>query len=221
MHVVMRSRIARTDHPVRIDDLSQRLRPILLRSLPRRVAQCRETFDPVLRHFPATPPDRGIRDTTVGSALMISLPDDLAEQPLGLLLQRQDVGADLLQRAQRLRLVEVAGEADLVADLDARRVDTRRRRVRQHLALDEGLDAARLPAAAPARCRAGRCRARIRRRTVLPSIVASNRPRSGSARLARLVDLPDDGRRVLVALGRLLERLDLLRRVGAVGVDAA
>ena len=38
--------------------------------------------------------------------------DDLAQQSLGLLLPRQGVGADLFQRAQRLRLVEVARETD-------------------------------------------------------------------------------------------------------------
>lgn len=37
---------------------------------------------------------------------------------------------------------------------------------------------------------------------------------------ALLVDLPDDRRRGLVALGGLLERLDLLRRVGTAGLDS-
>ena len=41
---------------------------------------------------------------------------DFGEQPFGLLLDGQDIGADLFQRPQRLGLVEVAREADLVAD---------------------------------------------------------------------------------------------------------
>ena len=38
---------------------------------------------------------------------------NLRQQPLRLPLQGQDVGPYLLQRAERLRLVEVAGEADM------------------------------------------------------------------------------------------------------------
>ena len=64
------------------------------------------------------------------------------QQPLGLLLDGEDVGADLFQRAQRLRLVEVPREADLVADLGGVFLDPRIGRVGQHLAADEGLDAA-------------------------------------------------------------------------------
>ena len=140
-------------------------------------------------------------------------------KPFRLLLQREDVRADLLQRAQRLRLVELAREADLVADLDARRVVPGVRRVRQHLALEER--------SMPPSSSSGTCS--VSRRSVsgsystttgLPSIVASNRPRSGSGVGAALVDLADHRRRVLVALGRLLQRLDLLRRVDAVRVDA-
>src|SRR6266436_1484836 len=40
--------------------------------------------------------------------------DDSYQQPLGFLLNGEDVGANLFQRAQRLRLVEVAREAHLV-----------------------------------------------------------------------------------------------------------
>ena len=68
--------------------------------------------------------------------------DDLAEQAFGFLLDGQDVGADLVERAQRLRLVEVAGEADLVADLGGGLVDPGVGRVGQHFAADEGFDAA-------------------------------------------------------------------------------
>ena len=52
--------------------------------------------------------------------------------------QGQDVGAYVLQRAERLRLVEVAGEADLVADLDTVRDVPGVRGVGQHLAAEEG-----------------------------------------------------------------------------------
>lgn len=42
---------------------------------------------------------------------------DFVEQAFGLLLQREDTGADLAEGAKLGRLVEVAGEADFVADL--------------------------------------------------------------------------------------------------------
>ena len=74
-------------------------------------------------------------------ASCLAATDDLGQQPLGLPLQRQNVGADLLQCAQRLRLVEVAGEADLVADLDALGVVPGIGCVGQHLAAQERLDA--------------------------------------------------------------------------------
>ena len=64
------------------------------------------------------------------------------QQPLGLLLDGENVGADLLQCTQRLRLVEVAREAHLVADPGGILLDPRIGRVGQHLAADEGFDAA-------------------------------------------------------------------------------
>ena len=65
-----------------------------------------------------------------------------SKQPFGLFLDGENVGADLFERAQRLRLVEVPREADLVADLGGVFLDPGIGRVGQHLAADEGLDAA-------------------------------------------------------------------------------
>ena len=67
---------------------------------------------------------------------------DLGEQALGLLLQREDVGADLGEGAELGRLVEVAGEADFVADLGVGLDDPGVGRVGQDFAADEGFDAA-------------------------------------------------------------------------------
>ena len=69
--------------------------------------------------------------------LMSPTRSSLRQQPLRLPLQGQDVGPYLLQRAERLRLVEVAGEADLVADLDTVRDVPGVRGVGQHLAAEE------------------------------------------------------------------------------------
>src|ERR1700685_998912 len=67
-------------------------------------------------------------------------PNNLTEQPLGFLLQGQYIRPNLLQTTQRLRLVEVPGERDFVADLGGLLVQPGVRRVRQHLAAEEGLD---------------------------------------------------------------------------------
>jgi hypothetical protein len=102
------------------------------------------------------------------------------QQPLGFLLDGEDVGADLLQRAQRLRLVEVPREADLVADLGGVFLDPGVGRVGQHLAADEGLDAAffeQRHLLGVAQVGVGL----VFDDAGLPSTVASNRPRSGSA----------------------------------------
>ena len=49
--------------------------------------------------------------------------DYLSQQPLRLFLQGEDVCTDFLKGAQGLRLIEIAGEAYLVADPDASRVE--------------------------------------------------------------------------------------------------
>src|SRR5207247_1705754 len=82
------------------------------------------------------------------SAFRCALPhlaraQDLREKALCLLLQSDDVRPDLLKSPQRLRLVEKAGEADLVTGLDALRVVPGIGSVGQHLTTDERLDAAR------------------------------------------------------------------------------
>src|SRR5437016_5662476 len=68
--------------------------------------------------------------------------EQFIKQALGFLFHGQDVGADFVQRAQRLRLVEVAGEADFVTDLGGVFPDPGVGRVGQHFAADEGFDAA-------------------------------------------------------------------------------
>lgn len=57
----------------------------------------------------------------------------------------QDVGPDLFQCPQRLGLIEVAGEADLLAGLDASRIIPGSRCLGQHHAVREALDAAARP----------------------------------------------------------------------------
>jgi hypothetical protein len=61
----------------------------------------------------------------------------LPEKPFSLLLQCKDVGTDLFRRAQRLRLAEVPGKADLVAGLDALGRVPRIRGVGQHFTPEE------------------------------------------------------------------------------------
>jgi len=48
----------------------------------------------------------------------IFLPPDLVQQPFGLALQGEDVGADFIQPTQRCGVVEVTGGGDFVADPD-------------------------------------------------------------------------------------------------------
>ena len=67
---------------------------------------------------------------------------DFVEQAFGLLLQREDIGADLAEGAELGRLVEVAGEADFVADLGVGLDQPGVGRVGQDFAADEGFDAA-------------------------------------------------------------------------------
>ena len=63
------------------------------------------------------------------------------QQPFCLPLQGQDVGPDLFQGPHRLGLVEVPVEVDLVSHPHRLGVVSGVRRVRQHLFLQEGLDA--------------------------------------------------------------------------------
>ena len=67
---------------------------------------------------------------------------DFVEQAFGLLLQREDVGADLAEGAELGRLVEVAGEADFVADLGVGLDEPGVGRVGQDFAADEGFNPA-------------------------------------------------------------------------------
>ncbi len=71
---------------------------------------------------------------------LLALPaNNVVEQPLGSLLQGHDIGANRVERAQRLRLVKVAGKADLVADLGGRLIPPGIGRIRQHFAAQERL----------------------------------------------------------------------------------
>ena len=58
-----------------------------------------------------------------GAPVSLGAPDDLGEQAVRFGFQGADVGGDLREGPQGLGFVEVAGEADLVPDLDAARVD--------------------------------------------------------------------------------------------------
>ena len=113
----------------------------------------------------------------------------------------------------------MAGEADLVAaGLHPIGNAPSVRSVGQHLATDEGFDAALfqewyLPNVAQVGIRLVLCSAIAN----LPATVAGNSPRSGSA---TLVDSLDDWRCCLGALGLVLERADFLGRVSALGVYA-
>ena len=118
-----------------------------------------------------------------------------------------------------LGLVEVAGEADLVANLEAVGRIPGVRRVGQDLAAEERLDAALLGQ----RDLLGVAEVGVR--LVLDDgWLTVDRGREEAAEGVRgdisLVDFPDDGRRGLRALDLFLERLDLLGRIDAFGVDA-
>lgn len=64
------------------------------------------------------------------------------QKPLGLFSENNDVGADILDRPQWLRLVEAPSETHLISDLSDVLIDPRIRRVGQHFSTDEGFDAA-------------------------------------------------------------------------------
>jgi hypothetical protein len=68
--------------------------------------------------------------------------EQFIEQALGFLFHGENVGADGVQGAEGLRLVEVAGEADFVADLGGVFLNPGIGRVGQDFAADESLDAA-------------------------------------------------------------------------------
>ena len=88
--------------------------------------------------------------------------------------------------------------------------------MRQHLAAEEGLDAALLEQ----RHLLGVAQVGVGLVLDDGGLAVDRRREQAAQRVggrALLVDLPDDRRRVFGALGGLLERLDLLRRVGALG----
>ena len=126
---------------------------------------------------------------------------------------------DFGQCAHRLRLVEVAREADLVAGLDAVGLVPGVERVGQDLAAQECLDAARLLQ----RNLLGVAQVGVRlvlhhRGRAIEGGFKQAAQRIG--RRAALVNLPDDRRGVLSTFAALLQRLDLGGLVDAVGVDA-
>src|SRR5690606_33774643 len=146
-------------------------------------------------------------------------PDDLVQKALGLLLEREDVGANLLQRPQRLRLVEVPGETDLVPNLDAVRYVPGVRSIWQDLTAQKGID----PTLLEERYLLGVAQVGVGLVLDDSGLAADPGLEESAQRIGRralLVDLPDHRRRVVGALGALLQRLDLLRGVGALGVDA-
>ena len=144
--------------------------------------------------------------------------EELVEKALCLLLHGEDVGADLVERAQGLWLVEVACEADLVADLGDVGLDPGIVGVGQHFAVNEGLDPARLEE----RNLLGVAQVGVglvlddgwaARRSARSLEEAVDEIRPG---LAGLVHLGDDGRSLLLAPAHRLE--DLLE-IGCDAVD--
>ncbi len=73
------------------------------------------------------------RSPATASTASVSSSRDLGQQPLDLVLQRLDLGVDLLQRPRRHVLVEMPRQRDLVSDLGALVIDPGIRNVRQHL----------------------------------------------------------------------------------------
>ncbi|GEM_PF-4459574 len=146
-------------------------------------------------------------------------PDDLAQQPLRLLLERQDVRPDLFQSAQRLRLVEVPGEADLVAGLHAVGDVPGIGGMRQHLATQESLDAAFLQQGDLL----GVTQVRVALVLDHRGLAADRGLEQAAERIggsALLVDLLDDRRCILGTLVGRFELLDFGSLVGVLGVDA-
>ena len=96
-------------------------------------------------------------------------------QPFGGILFREDVGADLLQRAERLGFVDVPGETDLVADLGGTLPDPGVRGIGQYLASNEGCDAA---SSSSGTCSVSRKSLSDSYSTtqVLPSMITTKRP---------------------------------------------
>ena len=203
--------------------LSTVLRVFLYAGTPQKPAACAKGFAAKSPEYQA--PAAQYRWRVVPWRIFSSWsasPDDLAQQPLGFLLQRQDIGADLLQCAQRLRLVEVAREADFVASPDAGRVVPGVGCVRQHLAAQEGFDAALFEQ----RNLLGISQVAVGLVFDHALLAADGGGEQAAQRvgvglgLAGLVDLLDDGRGGLIDLPLGLEGLDLLRAVGLFRVDA-
>src|ERR1019366_8698692 len=112
------------------------------------------TGRPTYRHAPALATRvhlsgsrrRSLQSKPIGARdpSSVASPDELAEKTLGLFLNCQNVAANLFERPQRLRLVEVASGNDLQAALGLALVDPGVRQVGQDFAADECFDAALL-----------------------------------------------------------------------------
>ncbi len=100
------------------------------------------------------------------------LPNNLVQQPLCLLLQCSNLRSDFRQWAQRLQLKKVAGDAYLVADLDAVRNVPNIGGIGQNLAPEEGHN--------PTLSARGVCSVSVHHGG-LAIDGAENRPRKGSA----------------------------------------
>ena len=96
--------------------------------------------------------------------LSTTLFDDLLDEAFGFVFEFKDGVADGGEGAHWLGFVEVAGEADFVADLDGVGLVPGVGGVREDLALQEGLNGRRTRSTEPARCRAGQSRVRTRLR---------------------------------------------------------
>jgi len=158
----------------------------------------------------------------IGSLAYLFLPnlsDDLLEQPLGLLLHCQNIRADLVQAAKGLRLVEIAREADFVADLHALRHVPGVGCIGQDLALEKRVDSSLFQKGDLLGV------SQIRVGLVLHdggSRLDSSREEASQRVGVRplLVDPFDDRRSLFSSRGALAQRPYLLGRVDSIRVDA-
>src|SRR5690349_8865115 len=80
-------------------------------------------------------------NSMVNSAVALCSPSDyLLQQPFRFLLQSTDIRTDLVKGAQHRRLVEMAGEADFVADLGGVDIDPGVRGIGANFPVEEGFN---------------------------------------------------------------------------------
>jgi len=146
---------AREDRDDLAAPLVERARPLeRLRDPEMRQLDLAAEVDPLRRLTAGVPP--AAKRATHFERLIVTCASPI-QKALDLLLERPDLGVDLLERPRRDAAVEVPRERDLVAELRVSVVDPRVRDVGQHLGLQVLLD--RRPVTARSRgARSGRAR---------------------------------------------------------------